>query len=143
MAQNGNGGSHPLWLVDGQYSFEGWVDSGRVPTIASQEFPEGLKRTQLAWLGNGTVRGGKISGRAGFATVVTGASWSGLFQGAFMYSPDGGNPYIMMGVGGHTYQVRVDTDNSVHDVTTATTLMPANQPYWWLAQGEQFLVVQD
>ena len=148
MAANGNGGSRPLWLIDGQFSFEGGIDSGRIPTIASQEFPEGLKRTQLAFAGNAVMRGGKIAGRPGFKPLVSfttsqKAQWAGLFQGAYMYQPDGGNPYIMMGVGGRMYQVRVDTDNSVHDLSSPATAMPANQPYWWMEQGEQFLVIQD
>lgn len=147
MPSNGNGGSKPLWFVDGQFSWEAGIDSGRVPTIASQEFPEGLKRTQLAFAGNAVMRGGKISGRPGYQPLVsfaagTKAPWSGLFQGAYLYQPDGGNPYIMMGVGGRTWQVRVDTDNSIHD-QTGSAVMPANQPYWWFEQGEQFLVIQD
>lgn len=139
---NGNG-SQPVWLVDGQTSFESGVNSGQNPTISSESFPHGLKRTALAWLGNGTVRGGSISPRTGFAPRVQGINWSGLFQGAYMYQPDGADPQIIMGVGGHTFQVRVDTDNSVADITTPATVRSLSQPQWWMAQGEQFLVIQD
>jgi hypothetical protein len=140
-----NGNGRKFWLADGQWSFEGGTDSGRVPTIASQTYPEGLKRTQLAWMGNCTARSGTLTHRSSFQPVVQNAPWSGLFQGAYMYEPDGGNPYIVMGVGGKTWQARVDTDNSVHDLNTGVpaTVMPANQPYWWMKQGEQFLVIQD
>jgi hypothetical protein len=136
-----NGSSH--WLVDGQSSFESGVNSGQVPTIASESLPHGLKRSALAWLGNGTVRGGAITPRKGFLPLVQGINWSGLFQGAYMYEPDGGDPYIMMGVGGQTYQVRVDTDNSVHLVSAGATVRSAALPQWWMKQGERFLLFQD
>lgn len=80
--------------------------------------------------------------------LVQGQKWSGLFQGATMYEPIGGNPYMMLDIGGRTYQVRVDTDNSVHDVTGAAVL-PANQPFHWYCRGgdtdqaEQFRITQD
>jgi hypothetical protein len=138
-----NSNSGPIWEVDGQTEWSAGVNSGQTPTIASDNFPHGLKRNALAFLGNGTVRGGQISPRNGFQPLVQGVNWSGLFQGAYMYEPDGGDPYIMMGVGGRTYQVRVDLDNSVKDVTTAATLRSLSQPQWWMKQGEQFLVIQD
>jgi len=137
---NGTNGKH-FWLTDGSVSFQSGVDSGRVPTIQNEQYPEGLKRSNLAWLGNGTVRGGKISARFGYQPVVQKQTWSGLFQGAYMYEPEGGDPYIVMGVGGHAYQVRVDTDNSVHDIS-AGVFNPAN-PRWYFVQGEMFLIIQD
>lgn len=135
-----------FWLQDGQYSWESGVDSNKPPTIASQEYPEGLKRTQSAWGGNVTFRGGRISPRSGLQPLAQPKSWPGnsrLFQGAYMYEPNGGDPYIIMGVGGHTFQIRVDTDNSIHDLTTGPTVRNANLPQWWLCQGEQFLIIQD
>lgn len=137
---NGNGSP---WIVDGQTDWSAGINSGQTPTIQSENFPHGLKRNALAWLGNGTVRGGAISPRTGFTPLVQNAPWSGLFQGAYMYEPDGGDPYILMGVGGRTYTVNVDTDNAVRDRTTAATLRSAALPQWWLEQGEQFLVIQD
>src|SRR5678816_2700529 len=100
----------PLWMTDGQLSWEAGIDSNKPPTIASQEYPEGLKRTQLAWMGNATVRNGRISPRAGFEPLVQGQAFApgGFFQGAYLYEPNGADPHIIMGVGGHTFQVRVD-----------------------------------
>jgi hypothetical protein len=138
-----NSNSGPVWIVDGQTDWSAGVNSGQKPTIASDNLPHGLKRNALAFLGNGTVRGGQISARKGFQPLVQGINWSGLFQGGYMYEPDGADPQIIMGVGGRTYQVRVDTDNSVNDVTTPATVRSLSQPQWWMKQGEQFLVIQD
>jgi hypothetical protein len=130
-------------ISDGSTDWAGGVDSGKPTTIASQANPHGLKRNQLAWLESGTVRGGGISPRPGFQPLVQGAKWSGLFEGASMYEPLGDAfPYIMIDIGGRTYQVRVDTDNSVHDVSGANA-NPAAVPYHWFCQGEEFLIIQD
>ncbi len=139
----GNGNSRSHWITDGQSDWSSGINSGQTPTISSESLPHGLKRTALAWLGNGTVRGGAITPRNGFLPLVQGINWPGLFQGAYMYEPDGGDPYIMMGVGGKTYQVRVDTDNSVHLVSAGATNRNPALPQWWLKQGEQFLIIQD
>lgn len=139
----GNGNSRSHWIVDGQSSWESGVNSGQVPQIASESLPHGLKRTALAWLGNGTVRGGAITPRKGFLPLVQGITWPGIFQGGYMYTPDGGDPYIMMGVGGETYQVRVDTDNSVHKVSAGPASRSPTIPQWYFVQGEQFLIIQD
>src|SRR6267142_76325 len=134
-----------FWLVDNQLSWEAGIDSNKPPTIASPDFPEGILRTQLAWLGNGTMRSGKISPRAGWQPLVVNQDWKpgGFFQGAYLYEPNGEDPQIIMGVGGHTFRVRVDIDNSIVDITTPATVRESGQPQWWMRQGEQFLVIQD
>ncbi len=142
-AGNGNGSSKPFWKVDGQSDWSSGVNSGQVPAISSESLPHGLKRNALAWLGNGTVRGGAITPRNGFLPLVQNINWPGIFQGAYMYEPDGGDPYIMMGVGGETYQVRVDTDNSVVKVSAGPTSRSPTIPQWYFVQGEQFMIVQD
>lgn len=129
-------------ITDGQLNWAGGVDSGRVPTIASEIYPEGLGRNQLAWLTNGTVRGGGITPRYGWKKIVEGAPWSGIFQGAAMYEPDFANPYIMLCIGGRTYLVRTDLNNQVQDITDASTLMPPAQDQFFFCQGEQFMVIQ-
>lgn len=140
-----NGNGNTIRITDGSLSFEGGIDSGRTPTIASESYPNGLKRNQLAWCTNGTMRGGGCRQRTGWKPLVTGQSWSGLYQGGFLYEPEVGFPYLMLDIGGRTYQVRVDTDNSVVDVTASggADPNPSTQPKHWLAQGEQFLVIQD
>lgn len=114
--------------------------------MATPDYPTGLKVSQLAWGGNITVRSGRISPRSGYQPVIQGQTWqggtSGLFQGAFMYLPQGANPYIIMGVGGHTFKVDVETD-VVTDISIPATVRESGQPQWWFVQAEQFLVIQD
>lgn len=124
-----------------QQDFSAGVDSSRVPIFKSRSDPHGLDPNQLAWLESGTVRGGGISSRDGVQPLVQGSKWSGLYQGGSIYEPVNGNPYLMLDIGGRTYQVRVDTDNSVHDVTA--TPNPANLDQHWFVQGEEFLIIQD
>lgn len=135
-----NGGD--IRITDGSLSFEGGIDSGRTPTIAGAEYPNGLKRNQLAWCTNATQRGGGILQRTGWRPIVKGAPWSGLYQGGWMYEPDSGDPYLMLEIGGRTYQVRVDTDNSVVDVTGVFARVPTVEKHF-LTQGEQFMISQD
>jgi len=99
---NGNNGSD-LRIWDGQLDFSQGVNSGKTTTIASQNYPNGLGRAQLAWLNNGTVRGGGINQRTGWKPVIQGIEWPGLFQGAFMYHPDFANPHIVLAIGGRLY----------------------------------------
>jgi len=138
-----NGSSNGVRLVDGQISFEGGIDSGRVPTMQSEGFQTGLRRNQSAWLTNGTVRGGGVSQRTGWKPLVRNVNWPGIFQVAYMYEPPFADPYMMLMIGGRIYQVRVDTDNSVVDLSAAFGLtMPPNEPIGFMVQGEQFLVIQ-
>jgi len=137
MANNG------LRTSDGSLSFEGGIDSGRTPTIASESYPNGLKRNQLAWATNATMRGGGCRQRTGWKPLVQGANWSGLYQGGYLYEPGLELPYLVLDIGGRTYQVRVDTDNTVLDITAGSGANPPTEPKHWFVQGEQFLVIQD
>lgn len=141
MASAGNGGG--TRIVDGQISFEGGIDSGRVPTMNSPGFETGLKFNQLAWLTNGTVRGGGVNQRTGWKPLVQDVPWPGIFQAAYMYEPPFADPYLIVMIGGRVYQVRVDTDNSVVDLSATFGLtMPPNEPIGFMVQGEEFLVIQ-
>lgn len=135
-------GNGNLRISDGSMDFSGGVDSGRVTTVQSPANPHGLKRSQLAWLENGTVRGGGISPRPGMKALVQNAKWSGLYQGGSIYEQVNGNPYLMLDIGGRVHQVRVDTDNSVHDVT-GPLVRSATIDQHWHCQGEEYLVFQD
>lgn len=64
-----------------------------------------------------------------------------LFQDAYMYEPPGEFPYIITSIGGRFYQVRVDTDNSVVDITGANA-NPALVDQGFMVQGERFLLIQ-
>ena len=136
---NGNA----IRIVDGSLSFEGGIDSGRTPTIASDSYPNGVRRNQLAWATNATMRGGGCRQRTGWKPLITGQSWSGLYQGGFLYEPETELPYLVLDIGGRTYQVNVSTDNTVVDITAGSGANPATEPKHWMVQGERFLVIQD
>lgn len=131
-------------ISDGSMDWSGGVDSGRVPTLASDANPHGLKRNQLAWLNNGTVRGGGITCRAGWIKLCEAHDSSALYQGGWMYQPRFADPHLILSIGGRIYRVRVDTNNSVQDLTTTYPAMvnPATEPQSYFCQGEEFLVVQ-
>jgi len=123
-------------------SFEGGVDSGRVSTIASEGMPYGLRRNQLAFLTNGTVRGGGISPRFGWIKLVSGAPWSGLYQSGFTYEQLNGNPYLVLSIGGRIFNVRVDEDNRIEETTIPGDANPPLVDQGFMEQGEQFLIIQ-
>lgn len=132
-------------LTDGSWDWVQGVDSGKITTIVSELFPLGLKRNQLAWLTNGTVRGGGITQRMGWQPLCTVHDGSALYQGGWLYdnSLQAGNPYLVLSIGGILYQVRVDTDNSVVVMSTTPALAnPALEPQSYFTQGEEFLIVQ-
>lgn len=136
---NGNNGR----LTDGSADFSSGVDSGRVTTIESVLTPHGLKRSQLAWANNVTMRGGGVGCRVGMQPLVQDAPWSGILQAAYIYEPRFDLPYIILRVGGRLYQVRVDTDNSVRDLSADFGLtQPPDAPLGHMAQGEEFLIDQ-
>lgn len=139
-------------IVDGQMDWSGGIDSGRVPTMASEGFQTGLKRNQLAWVTNATVRGGGVNQRTGWRPLVRNATWPGIFQGAYMYEPSFANPYIVVAIGGRIYLIHVDSDNSVVNLSDAFPLtwlpgqsgvsMPVDREQYFFTQAEQFLVIQ-
>ncbi len=137
---NGNG---MVRIVDGQLSFAGGIDSGRIPTISSESFPEGLKRNQLAWLTNGTCRGGGVTQRTGWKPLVQGFEWPGIFQGGYMYEPSFANPYLVVSIGGSIYLIHVDSDNSVRNLSAEFGLTnPPDEERAFFVQAEMFLVIQ-
>lgn len=137
------GVSSSVRISDGTASFDGGVDSGRVATVISDNNRQGLARNQLAWLTNGTVRGGGISPRNGWTNLARIIKSLGIYQSGYMYNPLFGNPYLIVQVSGRIYQIRVDTDNSVVDLSAKFNLTnPALVPQGYMAQGEQFLVIQ-
>lgn len=137
-------GGNTVRIVDGQVDWSGGIDSGRVPTIVSPGFDTGLQRNQLAWTTNATVRTGGVSQRLGWRPIVQNVPWGGIFQGAYLYEPAFADPYLVASIGGQIYRIRVDTDNSVENLSSAFpgTTMPPNEPQSFFVQGEQFLVIQ-
>lgn len=156
-------------LPDGTYDLSAGIDSGRVTTVQSASNPNGLTRQQLAWLTNGTVRGGGILQRTGFQPLVAvivgtpeadaGTPESGLvnppksaitvkgptplFQGEYLYGPVGANPYLIASIGGHIYQILVEAPFTVTDLSVKFNLFnPATPTMVFMEQAEQFLIIQ-
>lgn len=132
-------------ITDGSWNWLGGVDSGKVPTIESELIQNGLKRNQLAWMSNCSVRGGSISPRTGWIRRAKVHPGNALYQGGFLYDnyKYATFPYLMLSIGGQLYQVRVDGDNSVVNLSTVFGLSdPADQPQSWFVQGEEFMVKQ-
>ncbi len=128
-----------LRISTGQMDWSGGVNSDKTPTIQGPGNPNGLGAAQLAWLNNGTVRGGGIAPRRGWRRLLE-MPVTALHQVSYMYKPDDGFPYIVTLVGGRLYRVRVDVDNSVEDISGSLT-MPL-EPLAFMVQGENFLIVQ-
>src|SRR6185369_15439901 len=49
--------------------------------------------------------------------------------------------YLILAISGRFYRIRVDTDNSIDDIT-GPVAFPPTQPYYHFTQGEEFMVVQ-
>lgn len=134
--------------TDGQFSFEQGADSGRIPTIKGNLVPNGLMRSQVAWAGNATMRGGCIAPRAGWKKLCRAAQpGAGIFQGGYCYDAsvrdDVSQPYLILSIGGSIMQVRVDTNNSVVSLSAAFGMFnPTTVPQAFFCQGEEFLVIQ-
>lgn len=132
-----------VYITDAQNAFSGGVDSVKVTTIASPTFPEGLGRTELAWLVNAGVRDGGITQRSGWSLLMTVDRGSEIYQGGYMYDPDNSDPYLMMSIGGRILAVTLSGTLGVSDLSAAFGLTnPPTMPQTWWTQGEEFMVIQ-
>lgn len=131
-------------IVDGQLSWSAGVNSLKPTTVKSENAPDGVPRNGLCWLNNGSVRDGGISPRGAYNYRGTFHGSNGLFQGKFLYDPiTDANPYWLTSISGRIYQVFPDAPQSSIDLSTVSGLTnPANLPYSYFVQGEQFLVIQ-
>lgn len=143
--------SRDVRISDGSFVFSGGVDSSRVTTAQSVSNPDGLPRNMLSWAVNATVRGGGITQRPALEYLCTVTGGSQLYQGGWLYSPIGdSNPHLMLSIGGNIYRVRVDTDNSVQNLTAIQPVdfrgklisNPPLQPQAYFTQSEEFMVIQ-
>lgn len=129
--------------TDGSIDFSGGVDSGRVSTLYSEANPNGLRRNQLAWLNNGTVRGGAVMQRYGMQKLCTILESPKLYQGGMIYVPDADLPELILAFAGELYRVNVATNNSVDNLSALAGLAnAAAEPHAYFVQAEQFLVAQ-
>lgn len=133
MAANGNS----LRSTDGQQQFSGGVNSDAVPIRE----PGALRPNQLCWLNNASVRGGGIQPRAGYRRLLE-MPITDLWGEAILYKPLNGFPYIVCMIAGRVYRVRVDSDNSVEDLSAASGLTMPSNPLPYMVQGEEFVIIQ-
>lgn len=140
---NGSNSNRGLTIADGSFDWSNGVDSSKVTTIATELNPNGLKRSQLAWLNNGTVRGGGIRQRTGWQPLVKILD-TGRYQGGFMYEPDGGNPYLICSISGVIYKVLCEFPFTVTDLSQDNPLLtnPPDVEMAFFEQAENFLIIQ-
>lgn len=128
--------------ADGSLDWSGGVDSLAVTTLKSQANPNGLDRSQLAWLINATVRDGGISPRSGWRKNGNIMPGNGLYQGSAMYNPLGANPYIIASIGGQIFQIDATNGTVVNLSAQFNCFNPPTQPKAYFQQAEQFLIIQ-
>lgn len=133
-----------LWIDDGSFDWSGGVDSESVPTIQSQLTTNGLRRNQLAWLDNATVRDGGIYPRFGWAFRQTVAPGGKLYQCGLMYDPGQSlSPYLILQIGGTLYKCELTGNYPVTNLSNAFGfIQPANLDYGFAIQAEQFGIFQ-
>lgn len=130
-------------ITDGSVDFSGGIDSGRTTTILSQANPNGLRRDQLAWMVNATVRGGGIIQRNGSQPLCVIKQVPDLYQGGLIYEPDSGFSHLILSIAGQIYRINVATDNSVENLSALSGLSnPVDVAEGHFCQGEQFVVIQ-
>lgn len=127
--------------ADGTLDFSLGVDSNRPSTLVSDNNPNGLPRNAYAWGNNVTTRGGGLIQRTGWQPIATLHDSTGLYQGGFMYDQQTNLPYLVYAISGRFYRIRLDTDNSIDDIT-GPVAFPTTAPLYHFVQGEEFLVVQ-
>lgn len=103
---------------------------------------DGLKRSELAWLINGTVRDSGITQRAGWLRVGLIYGNDGLFQGSWIYEPIGAFPYELWVVSGHVLKVDLDTAAVVDLSVQFGLYLNPTEPFAYYVQAEEFAVIQ-
>lgn len=135
---------HTTVIADGSFDFAGGVDSQAVTTVRSALVPHGIKRDQLSWLNNATVRGGGILQRMGLQKLLD-LLTSGLYQGGIVYEPIGQdtNPFLVLSISGHIYKVLLEPPFAVTDLSAQFGLTnPPNETQVFFCEGNGFLVIQ-
>jgi hypothetical protein len=128
-------------FLDGSLDWSGGVNSILVTTVASERTPHGLKRNQLAWLNNATLRGGGITQRPGWPKngVIPAV---GTWQYGIVYQPNTEAPYIICVIEGHVWKVDVDNPAAAVDLSVQFNLFHPVTERCWFVQAEQFIVIQ-
>lgn len=125
--------------------------------VNSGQGPETIGREYIAFLVNGTVRGGYVSPRPGVKKLELdyGGNESlqdGLFQGASYYKPRNGSPVLIAQISGRLYRFDVSQfNNPVTDISIQVNIGGVLQFDYnsaimrqaWMLQVEDWLIVQN
>lgn len=129
-------------MVDGSLDFSGGVNSYLATTLQSANNPNGLRRNQLSWADNCTVRGGGITQRNGWLRIGA-LPVVDLYQGKFLYDPGQANPYFIYCIAGNVWKVDPDNPSAAINLSAVFGVtMPASLERVWFCQAEMFLVIQ-
>lgn len=133
-------------IIDGQFSFVKGSFGDRIRSIATEIQPDGIPRSAVAWMVNATARSGALTQRTGWNPLVQDTPWANsIFQGAWMMQRPFGDPYILAAISGELWRIRVDTDNSIQNLSVLFgpgLTMPPTEPQAYFAQGGIFVVWQ-
>lgn len=135
---------HTTVVPDGSMDFAGGVDAQAIKAVRSEIIPHGLRRDQLAWLNNATVRNGCITQRAGWHKLSD-LHNGGLFQGGIMYEPinSDDHPFLIVSIAGQIYKALLDAPYTVTNLSAVFGLSnPPTQEKSFFCEGEGFLVIQ-
>ena len=143
MATKNNGSSSDtVYITDGSFDWSGGVDSSKVTTLQSELNPNGLRRDQLSWLNNASVRTAGILQRTGWQPLLK-IVQDGRWQGGYIYEPDGANPYLVCSISGVIYSVLLEPPYTVTNLSAAFGLYnPDDAEIAFFCQGENILVIQ-
>lgn len=131
-------------IADGSFDFAGGVDSQADTTVRSELVPHGLRRDQLSWLNNATVRGGGILQRTAWKKLLD-LLTSGLYQGGVIYEPIGQdvNPFLVVSISGRIYKVLLDPPFTITNLSTQFGLVnPATPTQVFFCEANGFLIIQ-
>lgn len=135
--------SHSVYITDGAFDWSGGVDSNKPSTIASDLTPNGLRRDQIAWGNNLTVRAGGLLQRTGWIPNGIAYDSTGLYQGGFMYEPrDGSNPYLVLLISGNVIMYNIETAGVTNLSAVFNLTHPPTVDQAFFVQAEEFLVIQ-
>lgn len=133
-------------FIDGFSDFALGINSGIAPIL--------LPKNQLSFLINGTLRGNYVTHRPGIRIMVLdyggdsdlqSAFEDGLFQGACFYTPDSGNPGIVVLIGGRMFLIVPNATNgaTVSEITVPGGGNAASNLQAWLWQSERWAIAND
>lgn len=107
--------------------------------VNSSYEPELVPDNQLAWMKNGTVRGGKASTRPAFVQALT--LPSGNLQGISYCSFQGG--MLVASIGGRIYRIRINGRDFAYDEITLDFINNPILNEAWMQETVGSLVIQD